>query len=91
MGSGSNPLTVGSSLCGGIQARRNGFQQINFPRYYIPLTPRGELFVRLRFYRGVSGLLPEPILYLALSWRDWYYKKISANLTLKRNKFAGVA
>ena len=71
--------------------RRNGFQQVNFPRYYIPLTPRGELFVRLRLYRGVSGLLPEPILYLALSWRDWYYKKISANLTLKRNKFAGVA
>jgi hypothetical protein len=71
--------------------RRNGFQQVNFPRYYIPLTPRGELFVRLRLYRGVSGLLPEPILYLALSCRDWYYKKISTNLTLKRNKFAGVA
>jgi hypothetical protein len=71
--------------------RRNGFQQVNFPRYYIPLTPRGELFVRLRLYRGVSGLLPEPILYLALSCRDWYYKKISTNLTLQRNKFAGVA
>ena len=71
--------------------RRNGFQQVNFPRYYIPLTPRGELFVRLRLYRGVSGLLPEPILYLALSCRDWYHKKISANLTLQRNKFAGVA
>ena len=63
--------------------RRNGFQQVNFPRYYIPLTPRGELFVRLRLYRGVSGLLPEPILYLALSWRDWYYKRISTNLTFK--------
>lgn len=71
--------------------RRNGFQQVNFPRYYIPLTPRGELFVRLRLYRGVSGLLPEPILYLALSCRDWYHKKISTNLTLQRNKFAGVA
>jgi hypothetical protein len=71
--------------------RRNGFQQVNFPRYYIPLTPRGELFVRLRLYRGVSGLLPEPILYLALSCRDWYYKRISTNLTLQRNKFAGVA
>ena len=71
--------------------RRNGFQQVNFPRYYISLTPRGELFVRLRLYRGVSGLLPEPILYLALSCRDWYHKKISTNLTLQRNKFAGVA
>jgi hypothetical protein len=71
--------------------RRNGFQQVNFPRYYIPLTPRGELFVRLRLYRGLSGLLPEPILYVALSCRDWYYKRISTNLTLQRNKFAGVA
>ena len=71
--------------------RRNGFQQVNFPRYYIPLTLRGELFVRLRLYRGLSGLLPEPILYVALSCRDWYYKRISTNLTLQRNKFAGVA
>jgi hypothetical protein len=71
--------------------RRNGFQQVKFPRYYIPLTPRGELFVRLRMYRGVSGLLPEPILYLALSCRDWYHKRISTNLTLQRNKSAGVA
>jgi hypothetical protein len=71
--------------------RRNGFQQVNFPRYYIPLTLRGELFVRLRLYRGVGGLLPEPILYLALGCRDWYYKRISTNLTLRRNRFAGVA
>ena len=71
--------------------RRNGFQQVNFPRYYIPLTLRGELFVRLRLYRGFSGLLPEPILYLALSCRTWYYKRISTNLILQRDKFAGVA
>jgi hypothetical protein len=71
--------------------RRNGFQQVNFPRYYIPLTLKGELFVRLRLYRGFSGLLPEPILYVALNCRTWYYKRISTNLTLKRNKFAGVA
>jgi hypothetical protein len=71
--------------------RRNGFQQVNFPRYYIPLTLRGELFVRLRLYRGISGLLPEPILYLALDCRDWYNKRISTNLSLQRNKFAGVA
>jgi hypothetical protein len=66
--------------------RRNGFQQVNFPRYYIPLTLKGELFVRLRLYRGFSGLLPEPLLYVALSCRAWYYKRISTNLTLQRNK-----
>jgi hypothetical protein len=66
--------------------RRNGFQQVNFPRYYIPLTALGELFVRLRLYRGASGLLPEPILHLILSCRGWYYKTISTDLTLPRNK-----
>ena len=65
--------------------RRNGFQQVNFPRYYIPLTAVGEFFVRLRLYRGVSGLLPEPILYAALSCRAWYHKKVSNNLTLQRS------
>ena len=71
--------------------RRNGFQQVNFPRYYIPLTLMGELFVRLRLYRGFSGLIPEPILQPLLSLRAWYYKTISTNLTLQHKKFAGVA
>ncbi|PYV64304.1 MAG: hypothetical protein DMG97_35285 [Acidobacteria bacterium] len=71
--------------------RRNGFEQVNFPRYYVPLTLRGEVFVRLRLYRGLSGLIPEPILQPLLSLRTWYYKKISTKLTLQHKKFAGVA
>ena len=71
--------------------RRNGFQQINFPRYYVPLTLGGEVFVRLRLYRGLSGLIPEPILQPLLSIRAWYYKRISAKLALQHKKFAGVA
>jgi hypothetical protein len=71
--------------------RRNGFEQVNFPRYYIPLTLLGELFVRLRLYKGFGGLVPEPILHAVLSFRAWYYKRISAKLTLQHKKFAGVA
>jgi hypothetical protein len=71
--------------------RRNGFEQINFPRYYVPLTLRGKVFVRLRLYRGLSGLIPEPILQPLLRLRAWYYKKISTKLTLQHEKFAGVA
>ncbi len=63
--------------------RRNGFQQVNFPRYYIPLTLRGKLFIWLRLYRGFSGLIPEPILQPLLSLRAWYYKRISTTLTLQ--------
>ncbi len=71
--------------------RRNGFEQVNFPRYYVPLTLRGKVFVRLRLYRGFSGLVPEPILHAILSCRAWYYKRISAKLTLQHKEFAGVA
>ena len=71
--------------------RRNGFQQINFPRYYVPLTLRGELFVRLRLYRDLNALIPEPILQPLLSLRAWYYKTITTKLALQQKKFAGVA
>jgi hypothetical protein len=51
--------------------RRNGFEQINFPRYYIPLTLKGRIYVSLRLYRGAVGLLPEPVLKRLLRIRDW--------------------
>ena len=71
--------------------RRNGFEQVNFPRYYVPLTLRGEVFVRLRLYRGLTGLIPEPILQPLLKFRAWYCKAISTKPALQRKKFAGVA
>jgi hypothetical protein len=71
--------------------RRNGFEQVSFPRYYIALTPLGALFVRLRLYKGFTGLAPEPILYAILRCRAWYYKTISINRTLQHQRFAGVA
>jgi hypothetical protein len=51
--------------------RRNGFEQIQFPRYYLPLTWKGKIFTALKLYRGVSGILPEPVLKVALAGRDW--------------------
>jgi hypothetical protein len=71
--------------------RRNGFEQVNFPRYYVPLTLRGEVFVRLRLYRDLNALIPEPILQPLLSLRAWYYKTITTKLALQQKKFAGVA
>jgi hypothetical protein len=55
--------------------RRNGFEQADYPRYYIPLTFKGRIFVALRLYRGWSGLLPAPVLALGLRLRDTFYKK----------------
>jgi len=55
--------------------RRNGFEQINFPRYYIPLTLKGRIYVGLRLYRGPVGLLPESVLKRLLQIRDWLNRK----------------
>lgn len=55
--------------------RRNGFVQINFPRYYIPLNRRGKIAVAFRLHRGLAGLLPRPILYAALAARNWFYER----------------
>jgi hypothetical protein len=71
--------------------RRNGFEQINFPRYYIPLTTKGRVYIGLRLYKGIGGLLPEPILQIVLGWRAWCSKMFSVKSTLPHKKFAGVA
>lgn len=55
--------------------RRNGFAQVNFPRYYVPLTWRGRIYVALRLYRGAVGLLPGPVLKLLLKIRDQIYAR----------------
>jgi hypothetical protein len=55
--------------------RRNGFAQLNFPRYYLPLTLKGRIYVALRLYRGAVGLLPAPVLNLLLKARDKMYAR----------------
>jgi hypothetical protein len=55
--------------------RRNGFEQINFPRYYLPLTLKGKIYVKLQLYRGAVGLLPGPVLNLLLKIRDKFYAR----------------
>lgn len=55
--------------------RRNGFEQLNYPRYYVPLTLKGRIYVALRLYRGAVGLLPGPVLNLLLKIRDQFYAR----------------
>lgn len=37
--------------------RRTGFQKILLPRYYVPLSLRGSIFLRLKLHRGLIGIL----------------------------------
>jgi hypothetical protein len=41
--------------------QRNGFRQLDIPRYYVPLTRTGRIAFQLGLQHGVRGRVPEPI------------------------------
>ena len=49
--------------------RRNGFEEVRVPRYYIPLSAWGHMVVSFRLYRGLLGLLPSGLVNLLVSAR----------------------
>jgi hypothetical protein len=53
--------------------RRHGFQQIDFPRYFVPLTTTGRIAVALGLYRSVQEMLPAKILDVAIRGRASAY------------------
>lgn len=53
--------------------KRHGFEQINFPRYYVPLTLTGRLAVRFKLYRGLKEMLPEKVLNFLVNTRAKFY------------------
>jgi hypothetical protein len=58
---------------------RNGFQRIDVPRYYVPLTRTGGLAVRLGLYKRLADHVPEPVLAKLRELRSaWYSRKFSA-------------
>ena len=61
--------------------RRNGFEQVNFPRYYIPLSTKGRLAISSRLHLGVSHLLPKHFSDLLLTCRAWVANKAAATLS----------
>ena len=60
--------------------RQNGFDQILVPRYFIPLTLRGEIAMKLGLHRGFAKRLPKPLLAELLRWRRrWYARRLNAS------------
>lgn len=58
--------------------RRNGFEELRFPRYYVPLTLRGRIILRLRLHRGLRNVLPEPVIEMLLKLRAKFYGVLSS-------------
>jgi hypothetical protein len=59
--------------------RRNGFEQVLVPRYYIPLTFKGKMALRLGLHRGLVQRIPKPIISRLLRFRSfWYERRLKA-------------
>jgi hypothetical protein len=59
--------------------RRNGFEKVLLPRYYIPLSLKGKLAVSFGLHRGLAKNIPQPILLKLLRLRShWYERKAAA-------------
>jgi len=41
--------------------RGNGFQKFDLPRYYVPLTSKGKLALKLGLHRGWKEAVPKPL------------------------------
>ncbi|PYX06323.1 MAG: hypothetical protein DMG88_18725 [Acidobacteria bacterium] len=60
----------------------NGFRRIEIPRYYVPLTAKGKLGLKLRPQHGALSLFPGNLVRPALLRRQKWYSLTSK--TLKR-------
>jgi hypothetical protein len=57
----------------------NGFQRIELPRYYVPLTLAGRTALRVGLHRGFTDHIPEPVLVKLRRIRSlWYSRRFQA-------------
>jgi hypothetical protein len=56
--------------------KRNGFVTIDVPRYWVPLTLKGKLAVKIGAHRGIAGMLSDSQMTQLLNLRArWYQGK----------------
>lgn len=63
--------TAGNSLT--TFKRDNGFKKVLLPRYYVPLSLKGQLALKLNLHKGVANVLPGKVLMKFLDVRKRYY------------------
>ena len=53
--------------------KHNGFECVELPRYYVPLTLKGRLALKLKLHRGASARIPEGLLSRLKGFRTQFY------------------
>ena len=59
--------------------RRNGFEKVLLPRYYIPLTPKGKIALALGFHRTLAQRLPKALVSQLLRIRSRWHARNASN------------
>ena len=60
--------------------RRNGFEKVLLPRYYIPLTPKGKIALRLAFTAGSGAAHSQAPTHAAPKMRSlWYARRLESH------------
>jgi len=54
--------------------KRNGFEQMDLPRFYIPLNLKGSLILKLNLHRPLIDLLPAPLVVALVDFRAKFFK-----------------
>jgi len=60
--------------------RHNGFQKIEVPRYYVPLSAAGRIALRLDLHHGMSNWIPEPVAAVYRKIRKQWYEVRTSGL-----------
>ena len=55
---------------------RNGFQRVDIPRYYVPMSRIGDLAFRMRMHHGLIDRLPESLIERLRNYRAAWYSKL---------------
>lgn len=55
--------------------RENGFERMDLPRYYVPITLTGKILLNLGLHREVRGLIPGPLRSSLVRLREKWYAR----------------
>lgn len=58
--------------------RRNGFEKIDLPRYYVPLNFKGAIAINLRMHHGLRGMVPARLVEMIVGARKRLFGKVLA-------------
>jgi hypothetical protein len=71
--------------------RNNGFEQFRLTRYYIPLTKKGRMAIKLGLHREIEDVLPPMIKYPLIPLYNWVSRtKAKIRLLLKPRRITSL-